>query len=220
MYLPNSRHQSDNHPAFRVDGTIAAGGTAQLILPAAISRTMLMVMNTSSNNLLLEHGPARATAAVSGGKVTAVTVVNAGFNYTLAPSIQFTGGYGPYVANSSWDGRGLIGSPSPSGLANQGDVAGNVTYNRPAKAHAVLSGGAISSIVIDDPGFGYINPPEVIVKNNDLDPFGCAVPSSTVGIVLIATNGFYYINGTACWTDAVALYGGTTGQTYVCEYML
>lgn len=220
MFLPQASHQSGYHPGYRVDSTIVAGGTAQLILPVANSRSMMMVMNTSSNPLFLEHGPARATATISGGAVTAITVVNAGFNYTIAPTIQFDGGFGPYVANSSWDGRGLLGSPAPTGLAKQGDVSGNVQFNRPAKAHFLLSGGAISSVVIDDPGFGYVNPPEVVIKNHDFDPFGCAVPSATVGIYLPATNGYYYINGSACWTDAVALYGGTTGQTYVCEYML
>jgi len=219
MYLPNAAHQSGLHRAFRADGTITAGGTPQLILPVAQSRSMLMVMNTSSAALFMEHGPARALATVSGGVLTAVTVTNAGFGYTNAPSVEVKGGAGPFVANSVWSGLGMHSAPTPTGLATQGDTTAP-TYNKPARVHCVLTGGAVSSVVIDDPGFGYVNPPELIFKNHDNDPFGCAVPSATIGICLPAVNGYYYINGTACWTDAIALYGGTTGQTFVCEYMV
>jgi hypothetical protein len=144
MYLPQSQSQGGLHRAFRADGTITTGGTAQLILPVAGSRCMLMIMNTSSGAMFMEHGPIRATATISGGSVTSCTITNAGFGYTNAPSIEFSGGGNSYVASSSWNGLGLIGSNSPRGLATQGDISSNVTYNRPAKAHFVMSGGAAS----------------------------------------------------------------------------
>lgn len=220
MYLPNTAHQQGLHRAFRADSTITTGGTAQLILPVASSRASLMVMNISSYAMYLEHGPARFLFTISGGQVTGSSIVNAGFNYTTAPEIELRGGFGPYVANSSWSGIGLNDSQAPSGLAVQGDISTNVTYNRPARAHCTISGGAVNSIVIDDEGYGYINPPMAYVKNNNFDPFGCAVPSTTSGIYLAPTDGYYLINGTTCWTDQVALYCGTSAAPFVCEYMV
>ena len=218
MYLPNTPSQSGYHPSFRADGTITTGGTPQLILPRAYSRCMLMIMNISTTALYMDHGPPRAKATISNGTVTGATVLNAGFGYTLPPLVQFQGGFGPFVANSSWDGRGLLGSASPTGLANQGDTV-NPAYNRPAQAHCTLSGQAVNAIVIDDPGFGYVNPPEIVLYNQINDPFGCAVPSTTSGIILTASGGFYYLNHTAMWTDPVAIYGATTGQGFTVEYM-
>ena len=218
MYLPNANNQSAYHPSYRADGTITTGGTAQLVLPRAYSRCMLMIMNISGTVMYMEHGPPRATATISNGTVTAATVTNAGFGYTLPPLIVFQGGFGPFVANSVWNGRGLLGSPAPTGLAAQGDST-NPVYNRPAQAHCVMSGGAVSSIVIDDPGFGYVNPPEIVMYNQPNDPFGCAVPSATSGIILAATGGFYYLNHTAMWTDPVAIFGASTGLGFTVEYM-
>jgi hypothetical protein len=220
MYLPNSNHQQGLHRSFRADGTLAGTG-AQLILPVAYSRCMLMVMNTSASVMFLEHGPARFTATISGGVVTAVTITNPGFGYTVPPVLEFRGGFQPFVANASWNGLGLLGSDSPTGIATQGAVAGNRTFNAPASAHCVLTGGAVTSVVIDTGGYGYINPPEIVVKNEARDPFGCAAPTNGAGggICLPATNGFYYVNGTSCWTDQVALIG-SSGASFVCEYML
>lgn len=220
MYLPQAPHQAGHHPSYRADGTIATGGTAQLVLPVAPFRAMLMVQNISSSTMFLEHGPSRFTATISGGIVTAVNIINAGFGYTIAPSIQFDGGFTPFVASAVWDGRGIHDANVPTGLATQGRVTGNVTYNRPARAHCVLTAGAVSSVVIDDGGFGYINPPEVIAKNNVRDPFGCAVPSATSGIILNNNGGAYYINGSSCHTEAIAIFCSTGSAAYTVEYML
>lgn len=221
MYLLNAYDQKGLHRSFRADGTLSGSNTAQLILPVAMSRCMLMVMNISTHTMFLEHGPPRMTVQISGGSVTGCTVTNGGFNYTKPPSIQFEGGFLPFVANATWNGLGLIGSQSPSGLATQG-ITTNPTFNRVARAHCVLTTGVVTSVVIDDPGFGYINPPEAILKNNNEDPFGCASPffgNANSGVALPATNGFYYINGTSCWTDAVSL-SGTSGDAFTVEYML
>jgi len=219
MYLPNAYSQLMLHRSFRADGVIATTGTAQLVLPISPSRAALFIQNTGSHSMYMEHGPARATAAITNGTVTSITVANAGFGYTTAPTVEFAGGFGPYVANSSWNGLGLIGSPSPQGLAAQGD-SGLPVYNRPAVAHCVMSAGAVSSIVIDDPGYGYINPPEPLLYNSITDPFGCALPatSGTIGI-LIAAGATYISNPTAMWTDQVALVG-TANDTFVIEYMV
>lgn len=215
MYLPQTAHQGGLHRSFRADGTLASTA-AQLVLPVAPFRAMLLVQNISASIMYLEHGTPRALATVSGGGVTGTTITNAGFGYTNPPSIEFKGGYLPFVANASWNGLGIHSGQAPTGIATQG-LSSNPTYNRPARAHCVLTAGAVSSIVIDDPGYGYINAPEMIFKNHDNDPFGCAVPSSTSGIVLAANGGTYLLNGTFCHTDQIALIGAT-GAAFTVEY--
>jgi len=85
--------QQNLTPVYRADGTVVSGGTAQLILPRAAPRSSIIIQNTSaSDTITLEFGCARATATVSGGKVTAITVTNAGFGFTYAPSVHFLGG--------------------------------------------------------------------------------------------------------------------------------
>ena len=77
--------QQNLTPVYRADGTVAAGGTAQLILPRAAPRSSILLQNTSaSDTLYFEFGCARAKATVSNGKVTAITVTNAGFGFTYA----------------------------------------------------------------------------------------------------------------------------------------
>lgn len=217
MYLPNAANQKSLHKSFRADGTLT-NSSAQLILPRALSRAMLMVMNCSSNAMYLEHGPARALATITNGTVTSVAISNAGFNYTYAPIVEFVGGYGNFLASSTWNGLGLIGSDSPQGLNVQG-LSVRPTHARIAKGRAVLSGGAVASITIDDLGSGYINPPEILMTNDPRDPFGCAVPVAGTSIILNASGGAYYINGTACHTDQIALIG-TSGNAFAVEYML
>jgi hypothetical protein len=100
-------------------------------------------------------------------------------------------------------GGGLPDYPSPSNFAT---------------AHAVLTGGAVSSIVIDNGGSSYLHAPFVFIFNSDLDPFGCAVPSATSGI-LLATGQQFVFNGTCCPTDPIAVFGATTSQSFVARWM-
>jgi hypothetical protein len=110
-----------------------------LILPRAAPRSSVTIQNTSaSDTIVIEIGCARATATISGGKVTAVTVTNGGFGFTYPPYVKFLGG------GNQLNGRDL-------GLGYPGQYApSNV-----ATAHCVLTAGAVSSIVIDNPGSGY-----------------------------------------------------------------
>jgi len=188
-------------PVYRADGTIAAGGTPQLILPRAAPRSSIIIQNTStSDTIYLEFGCARATATVSGGKVTAVTVTNAGFGFTYAPSVHFLGG------GNLLNGRDLgVGYPNQNAPSNY------------ATAHCVLSGGAISSIVIDNPGSGYDCAPYVQLLNDPNDNYGCAVPSATVGYKLTAGSVFRESYNVVT-TDTIAVYGGTTGDSWFCMY--
>jgi hypothetical protein len=219
MYLPNTAMQSGLHRAFRADGSIASSSPL-LILPQAVSRSMLMVQNISANVMYLEHGCARAHATISGGVVNTITMDNVGFGFTLPPTVQFLGGFGPTIAGpAGWNGKGQNGYPQPTGFNTTGTT---VLTNAHAKGVAVLSGGTVASITILFGGYGYINPPEIILTNHPDDPFGCADPSvsSGTGVYLAASGGAYYINGTSTWTDAVALYCATSTSKFTAEYMV
>jgi len=193
--------QQNLTPVYRADGTVAAGGTAQLILPRAAPRSSIIIQNTStSDTITLEFGCARATATVTNGKVTAITVTNAGFGFTYAPSVHFLGG-----GNMS-NGRDLgVGYPNQLAPSNY------------ASAHCVMSGGSISSIVIDNPGSGYDCAPYVQLLNDPNDNYGAAAPSATSGYKL-APNAVFRESYNVVTTDAIAVYGATTGDSWFCQY--
>lgn len=219
MYLMNSCNQSGRHRTYRADGSLSTT-SPRLILPEAISRAFLHIANVGAAVLWVDTGCARATATISGGAITGFTILNGGFGFTRPPIIELKGGGGPIstaLAASAWDGRGQVDQwATPNGVNLL--VTPN-TYNRPAKAHAVLTAGVVTSIVIDDPGQGYVNIPDVEMFNDPLDPFGCADPSagSGSGMSLAATTGSYTFNGTFCTTNAVAVYAATA-TSYFVEY--
>ena len=188
-------------PLYRADGSVAAGGTAQLILPRAAPRSSITIQNTSSTDtIVLEFGSARATATLSGGKVSSITVTNAGFGYTYPPYVRFLGG------GNIGNGRDLgLGYPNQSAPSNF------------ATAHCVLTAGAVSSIVIDNPGSGYDCAPYVQLLNDPNDNYGCAAPTSSVGYKL-APGAVYERSYNVVSTDAIAVYGPTTGNSWFCSY--
>ena len=208
MKLVGSRDQQVQDFFYDQSGTIATGGTPQLVLPVHPSRSVLMLQNISDTAMYAQIGSALATCAITSGVVSSVAVKNAGFNFTLPPVVRFFGG--GTLANSSYLGRGSPGAISPS---------------NPAQAHAVMTGSgankSVSSIVIDNGGSGYVSPPMVFLFNSDLDPNGCADPSlnSGNGILLTSGGGTFYMNGTACPTDSVAIFCATTGKAFTCKYM-
>jgi len=193
--------QQNLTPVYRADGTIAAGGTPQLILPRAAPRSSILLQNTSATDTLyFEFGCARARATVSGGVVTAITVTTAGFGFTYPPIVRFLGG-----GNNS-NGRDLgVGYPNQLAPSNY------------AAAHCVLTSGAISSIVIDNPGSGYDCAPYVQLLNDSNDNNGAAVPSATSGFK-IAPGASLYQAYNVVTTDAIAVYGATTGNSWFCQY--
>lgn len=201
--IPGTRGQEFRDFVFDASGTIGTGGTPQVILPERRSTTMLLIENTSSENLRFEFGSARATATITNGAVTSVTITNAGFNFTRLPVVQFLGGGD--ATNGAYLGATppLPFGPSPS---------------HPATGTAVLSSGAVASIAITDPGSGYVAAPFIFITNDLMDPNGCAVPSATSGVLLVP-NGSLSINDTACPTDPIAVYGATTGSAYVVKWM-
>lgn len=207
--LQGIRGQTYHDRLFDASGTITSGGTAQLVLPEAKMRSSLIIENISDTDMLIEIGAARATATISSGAVNAVSVSNAGMGYSLAPTVKFIGGAYPGGITTSLT-LALPGDPSwPS-------------PQHVARAHCVMTGTApnmtIASIAIDDAGSGYQYPPYVLLTNNILDPFGAAVPSAAVGILLKAAGGSYTSNGTFCTTDQISIFCASSSKAFTCKY--
>lgn len=209
--LPNIRGQNNRDRIFDASGTITSGGTAQLILPEAKMRSSLLVENISDTDMLIELGSGRARSAITTGAVSSVSVTNAGFGYSLPPTVKFVGGGYPGGLKTSL----TLALPSDASWPSPQNVA---------KAHCVMTGSApnmtISSIVIDNPGAGYQYPPYVELSNSLIDPWGAAVPSAAVGVLLKANGGSYTSNGTICTTDQVSVFCATTGKAYMCKYTI
>lgn len=213
MYLLGSHHQTLRTHIYDASGSITSGGTAQLVLPDQMNRSSLLFINNSSSNMFLEIGYARAGLPVlSNGTIASVpmtgTNANVGFGYSRAPLIVFRGG-AFLQTGVSYSTQGTIDYNAPS---------------NPAKAHCVMTGAAgsmtVSSIVVDNPGSGYMYPPVCYLGNDPLDPFGAAVPSATVGILLVANGGSYVANGTVCSTDPVSIFCAASSAAFTCKYTL
>lgn len=217
MLLPNARGQQNVDQMF--DASTTTTGAAQLVVPIHKSRSHLVFCNLSTaNNMYLEFGSARAMATLTSGAVTSCTITNGGFNFTKPPKVKFLGG--GYGGNTASIACGQPGYPAPGdgGYAWGRDQS---AY-REAKAHAVLTGGAVTSIVIEDGGAGYGAAPFVFLENDALDPFGCASPfysSTASGLLVLAGGGSYYVNGTACPTDSIAVYCSASGQPFTFKWM-
>lgn len=207
MQLQGTRGQYALDHLYDASGTITSGGTSQLLLPEMKARSYLMIVNNSSGALYVDFGGARAHATISGGIVTAVTVDNAGQGYTLPPKITLVGG----------------GPPERNALA--GLSAGNPTWPTPSNqaiAHAVMTGSApnlsISSITVDGGGSGYLQAPYVLIENAPGDANG-VVLASTSSIPLLTQGSALIFDASNCPTDAVAIFGASTSQSFVCKFM-
>ena len=218
MRLPGAAVQLNQAEyLFDASGTITTGGTPQLVLPRARSRSSLVIQNLSSANMYFEFGGARASAALTGTSIGTITVTNAGLGYTLPPIVTFLGG--------AYDNQNQI-TPTFSLVGLPEWPAPRAPNGRPAKAHCVMTGAAgsktVSSIVVDDPGLGYAYPPYVFLQNDPNDPYGAANPfqgSVASGIELVA-QGSYYTNGTICTTDQLSVYCATTSSAFTVKWTI
>lgn len=161
----------------------------------------------------VELGHARATAVLTAGVVTSVTVTNSGFNYTYPPQLEFVGGGGndgPF-ANSSFLGLGQSGAATPHNFAK---AHCNMATASP------LPGLLVSSITVDNGGAKYLCAPYVMFRVRDgLDPYGAPTPAAGTGFFLAANGPPLIWDASVCPTDAVAIFGATTGQAYLARYM-
>ena len=81
----------------------------------------------------------------------------------------------------------------------------------------MLTAGAVTSIAIEDPGFGYIKAPFVAITNSLLDPNGVAIASATAGIYLGANGGSITFDRCVP-TDAISIFSAGTPR-YICRWM-
>lgn len=192
---------------FEYDASGTIGTTAAVVLARSQSRSSLFIQNLAATALYVEIDGPRATATISGGAVTGFTITNAGFNYTKAPVVRLLGG-GNDLGGGNAVNRSYLGLNQPNGSSP----------SRPCRAHAVLTGGAVSSIVIDDPGANYAIAPYVLLFNDDLDPYGCAIPTAAASRVLLTQGASFTWNGTVTPTGPVALLGAAAAQGYIVKW--
>lgn len=201
-----ARAQQVQDYLYYADGVIAAGGTSQLVLPRAKSRSYLYFQNQAIEPMYLEIGGAKATVSISGGALNAFTIVNGGFGYVKPPTVLLLGG-GPVenVAIASM-GAGLPDWPAPSDVGT---------------AYATVAAGIVTAITVEKPGAGYLRAPYVQLINNDADAYGCADPffgSAGKGYLIGAGGSLLFEQ--QCPTDPVAVYAATTNSAYLCRYMI
>lgn len=211
--LTGIRGQVYTDRLFDASGTITTNATAQLVLPVAKIRSSLIIRNNSAVAMYVEFGAARASASLTSGAVSSCAVTNAGFGYSLPPSVTFLGG--------------ALGSPGNPQIAPSYTLAGLPDWtapSHPAQAHCVMTGAVgsqtVNSIVIDDPGSGYAYPPYVLLINHPNDPYGCAVPSATSGLLLAASGGSYVADSSICTTDQISIVCATSTSAFTCKFSI
>ncbi len=210
MRLPGSKGQFGTRDlTFRADGSTNSDNTKpKLILPEGIQRSYVSFQNISVQPMYLEFGSARATASLTGTGVSSCSITNGGFGFTRPPLVSFLGGgyaQGQGSApNTAFIPYGDPYFPSP---------------DHPAQGRCVLTAGVVTSIVIDDPGIGYIAAPYVRITNDPLDLVGCADPSlnSGTGLLLYPAQSLYDAH-ISVPTDQMAVFCATASQAYFCRY--
>ncbi|CAI8909841.1 hypothetical protein [Chryseobacterium sp. IT-36CA2] len=165
-----------------------------LFATAAFAQSGSVGINTSTPDpsaiLHIENfqgTPALATATISGGAVTGITITNGGSGYTSAPTINFYGG-GPVVSGGS-----------------------------KAIATATISGGVVTGITINNGGSGYTSAPTVTISAGNkgmLFPnLNLANLSSTTTPVASPANGLIGFNGgTNSNNKALHVFNSTTNS--------
>lgn len=205
MRLPGVRGQIGTRDlTFRADGKIVSGSAPQLILPESWQRSYFLLQNTSTTaTMWLEFGSARAHATLTSGVVTSVTVDNGGFGFTVPPTVEFLGG-------GNGGNTAVIGTGDPFGPAP----------NKPAKATAVLAGGVVTSITINDGGSGYQAAPYVRLINSNLDFIGCADPSIGGGSGMsLIPQASITDEDVSVPTEQVSVFCTTANAPYFCRYL-
>lgn len=131
--------------------------------------------------------PATATATISGGAVTSITINNGGSGYTSAPTVNFYGG-GPVINGGS-----------------------------KARATATISGGVVTGITINNGGSGYTAAPAITVSGGNkgmlFSNLNLVNLSSTTTPVASPANGLIAFNGgTNTNNKALHVFNSTTSS--------
>ncbi len=157
---------------------------------------------------------ATATATVSGGTVTALTVGSGGSGYTVAPAVVISNGGGTgATATATISGgvvTGLTITNAGSGYTSNPTVT--LAVGAGATATATIAGGVITALTVTNGGANYTVPPSVTFTGT---PGSGATATATIanGVVTgltLATGGSNYAPVVTQETGALAVQGGTS----------
>ena len=141
---------------------VSAGGNNYTSAPTVTVSTPTSTANGCS---VATRVRATATASISAGHVTSITVVNPGNCYSGRPTVTFSGGGGTGAAAANTTTTGTFMSVSAVSLANAGGsgytgVSG--TYSGGAGSGATATGTLrLNSVAVNAPGSGYFPVPTV-----------------------------------------------------------
>ena len=200
--------------------TVTTAGTGYIAVPVSI--------NGPTNNT---GATATAYATVSGGAVTAITVVNGGSGYTSAPTFARIGNafaasttyaVGQQVVNGNYiytvtNVTGASGLAATAPTHTSGAVAsGGVTFTyagTAATATTTITNGVVTSITVTSGGSGYTTPSTVGFSGGG-GSGASAFLSSTSAIGAITTSSFTVINAGSGYTSAPTLSVSGNGSNF------
>ncbi len=206
-----------------------AGATATATVGANGAVTGITITNpgsgyTAASVTFIGVGTgATADALVNlGGAVTGITVATPGSGYT-APTVSVTGGGATTDATATAfggvDAVAIVTGGSGYSMPTVDFDLPDGTDGVPARAHALMDAtGAVTAVVVDDPGSGYSSIPNVIIRDGTVfDPVrpggSGATVAATLSIqsVVLATFGAGYTSTpTVTITDASGTGSGAT----------
>ena len=157
-----------------IDVTLTSSNTSDWYL----SNTTYYTSTDYYNQLFIPYKAVGTANVNSDGTLNAVTLSNTGFGYSLGQSLTIaqpnTQLYATAFATSTINANGEVASVTITdgglGYANANALfpAFSAPVYTTATATAVISGGAIESLEITNPGAGYRRPPIVTVIGNQL----------------------------------------------------
>ncbi len=141
-----------------------AGGVTGILTATMISGINVCNLNISNNHKSVQQ----------------VVITNPGAGYTLAPTLQVTGGGGAGAAGTVFIGDGAVGIVTLTDAGSGYTTAPTVTITAPvgagntqATAEAVVSSaGTITAINITNAGAGYTSSPTITIGDPSLDNSG------------------------------------------------
>ena len=141
-----------------------AGGVTGILTATMISGINVCNLNISDNHKSVQQ----------------VVITNPGAGYTLAPTLQVTGGGGSGAAGTVFIGDGAVGIVTLTDAGSGYTTAPSVTITAPvgaantrATAEAVVSSaGTITAINITNAGAGYTSSPTITIGDPSLDNSG------------------------------------------------
>ena len=164
--------------------------------------------------------------------VQSIVITNPGSGYTLAPTLQVTGGGGSGAAGTVFIGDGAVGIVTLTDAGSGYTTAPTITISGPvgvgttATAEAVVSAaGTISAIHITNAGAGYTSSPTITIGNPSLNnsgnfKFNEIVTGSITGHTArvrtwsATTNVLEVANVSGMFSIGETLTGGTSGAVH------